>query len=59
MTAYHLAFLTEALFALAAAVFSLTIHDSDAAETIVRRRPRPAAVATRRSEAPVPEGSPA
>ncbi len=57
MTAYHLAFLTAALFAPAGAVFSLTIHDSDAAETIVRRRRRPAAVATRRSEAPVPEGS--
>jgi MFS family permease len=37
MTAYHLAFLTAALFALAAVGFSLTIHDSDAAETIVRR----------------------
>jgi len=59
MTAYHLAFLTAALFALTAAVFSLTIHDSDAAETIGRRRRRPAAVAARRSEAPVPEGSPA
>jgi EmrB/QacA subfamily drug resistance transporter len=37
LSAYHLAFLTAALFALAGAVFSLTIHDSDAAETIVRR----------------------
>ena len=59
LTAYHLAFLTAGLFALAAAVFSLTIHDSDAAETIVRRRRRPAAVASRPTEAPVPEGSPA
>jgi EmrB/QacA subfamily drug resistance transporter len=39
LTAYHLAFLTAALFALVAVAFSLTIHDSDAAETIVRRRP--------------------
>ncbi len=36
--AYHLAFLTAGLFALAGAAFSLTIHDSDAAETIVRRQ---------------------
>ena len=45
ITAYHFAFLTAAIFALAAAAFSLTIHDSDAAETIVRRvrrRPPPA-----------------
>ena len=38
LAAYHLAFLTAALFALAAVGFALTIHDSDAAETIVRRR---------------------
>jgi len=38
LTAYHLAFLTAAGFALAAVVFSLSIHDSDAAATIVRRR---------------------
>jgi EmrB/QacA subfamily drug resistance transporter len=38
LTAYHLAFLTAAAFALAGVFFSLTIHDSDAAETIVRRR---------------------
>jgi EmrB/QacA subfamily drug resistance transporter len=37
MNAYHLAFLTAALFAIAGAGFSLTIHDTDAAETIVRR----------------------
>ena len=58
ITAYHLAFLTAAVFALAAAAFSLTIHDSDAAETIVRRvrrRPAPAP----RAPVPVPEGSPA
>ena len=54
LTAYHAAFLTAAVFALAAAGFSLTIHDSDAAETIVRRR-RPSAPAP----VPVPEGSPA
>jgi hypothetical protein len=38
LTAYHLAFLTAAVFALVGVVFSLAIHDSDAAETIVRRR---------------------
>jgi MFS family permease len=38
LRAYHLAFLAAALFALAGTVFSLTIHDSDAAETMVRRR---------------------
>ena len=53
MTAYHAAFFTAAAFALVAAGFSLSIHDSDAAETIVRRR-RPAAPA----RVPVPEGSP-
>jgi MFS family permease len=45
MRAYHLAFLTAAVFAAGALVFSLSIHDSDAAETIVRRgraaRPEP------------------
>ena len=45
------------IFALAAAGFSLTIHDSDAAETIVRRVRRSAPA--RRAEIPVPEGSPA
>jgi EmrB/QacA subfamily drug resistance transporter len=37
LRAYHLAFVASAAFALAATVFSLTIHDSDAAETMVRR----------------------
>ncbi|HEX3795363.1 MAG TPA: MDR family MFS transporter [Acidimicrobiales bacterium] len=37
MRAYHLAFGAAALFAVAAAGFALTIHDSDAAETMVRR----------------------
>jgi EmrB/QacA subfamily drug resistance transporter len=37
LRAYHLAFLAAALFALAATGFSLTIHDSDASETMVRR----------------------
>jgi MFS family permease len=37
MRAYHFAFLTSAVFALVAIAFSVTIHDSDAAETIVRR----------------------
>ncbi len=35
--AYHLAFLTAAFFSLVAVAFSWSIHDSDAAETIVRR----------------------
>ncbi len=59
MTAYHLAFFTAALFALVAAAFALTIHDSDAAETIVRRprrrRVAPAPVPT--VGVPVPQGS--
>jgi EmrB/QacA subfamily drug resistance transporter len=42
MDAYHLAFLTAALFAFAAMAFSVTIHDDDAAETIVRRPRRTA-----------------
>ena len=37
LRAYHLAFATAAVFALAAIAFSLSIHDSDAAETMVRR----------------------
>ncbi len=40
LRAYHLAFAAAAVFALAGAAFSLTIHDSDAAETMVRRRPK-------------------
>jgi EmrB/QacA subfamily drug resistance transporter len=35
--AYHFAFLAAALFAVVAIPFSLSIHDADAAETIVRR----------------------
>jgi EmrB/QacA subfamily drug resistance transporter len=35
--AYHFAFFTAAVFAMAAIGFSLSIHDVDAAETIVRR----------------------
>ncbi len=57
MAAYHFAFFAAALFALGAAAFSLTIHDSDAAETIVppsrRRLVRRAAEA----RVPEPEGS--
>jgi EmrB/QacA subfamily drug resistance transporter len=37
LRAYHLAFATAAAFALAAAGFSLSMHDGDAAETMVRR----------------------
>jgi predicted MFS family arabinose efflux permease len=37
MRAYHFAFATAAVFAIAATAFSLSIHDADAAETIVRR----------------------
>ena len=40
MTAYHLAFLASAVFALVGVFFSLSIHDSDAAETIVPPRKR-------------------
>ena len=57
ISGYRFAFLTAAIFALAAAGFSLTIHDSDAAETIVRRVRRRAPA--RRADIPVPEGSPA
>jgi hypothetical protein len=46
LRAYHLAFAAAAAFALAGTAFSLTIHDSDAAETMVRR------VRSKRSAAP-------
>jgi EmrB/QacA subfamily drug resistance transporter len=60
ITAYHLAFVTAACFALVAVAFSLTIHDSDAAETIVRRPRRSRrAIPVTPKEVPVPEGSPA
>jgi len=68
MTAYHLAFLAAAAFALVAVFFSLTIHDSDAAETIVRRPrrhdtaaavPSVAARPTTPDDVSVPQGSPA
>jgi hypothetical protein len=55
MTAYHLAFLASAIFALVGVVFSLSIHDSDAAETIVRRHRRVRPVES--TAVPVPEGS--
>jgi EmrB/QacA subfamily drug resistance transporter len=45
LKAYHLAFATAALFALVASAFSLSIHDVDAKETIVRRHRRPKSVA--------------
>ncbi|HEX3492590.1 MAG TPA: MDR family MFS transporter [Streptosporangiaceae bacterium] len=40
LTAYHVAFLVAAGVAAAAAGVALTIHDSDAASTIIRRRRR-------------------
>jgi EmrB/QacA subfamily drug resistance transporter len=49
LRAYHWAFATGAAFALAGVAFSLSIHDSDAAETIVRRHRTP-----KSSPAPVP-----
>ncbi|HEX4161558.1 MAG TPA: MDR family MFS transporter [Acidimicrobiales bacterium] len=55
ITAYHLAFLASALFALVGVAFSLTIHDSDAAETIVPPRKRVRQVRDR--AVTVPEGS--
>ena len=55
LTAYHLAFLTSAAFALVGVVFSLSIHDSDAAETIVP--PRKRVPRARRAPVAVPEGS--
>jgi hypothetical protein len=55
MTAYHLAFLASAVFALIGVAFSLSIHDSDAAETIVPPRKRVRQV--RAGAVPVPEGS--
>jgi len=54
ISAYHLAFLTSAAFALVGVVFSLSIHDSDAAETIVPPRKRVQPV--RRGAVTVPEG---
>ena len=59
MTAYHLAFFTAAVFALVGAGFALTIHDGDAAETIVRRPRRRSAPAVVPPGAgiPVPQGS--
>jgi len=38
LTAYHAAFLMAAGFALIASILALTIKDSDAAATMVRRR---------------------
>jgi hypothetical protein len=45
MRAYHVAFFAAALFAVAAAAIALTIHDGDAAETMVRRGRRVRATA--------------
>jgi MFS family permease len=56
LSAYHLAFLTAGLFALAGAVFAWTIHDSDAAETIVRRRRAAKVPAPRPALQPEPAG---
>jgi EmrB/QacA subfamily drug resistance transporter len=46
LRAYHLAFAAAAAFALAGTAFSLRIHDSDAAATMVRRRPKRASQGT-------------
>jgi MFS-type transporter involved in bile tolerance (Atg22 family) len=43
LTAYRIAFLVAAAFCLAAVPFALSIRDADAARTIVRRHPKPAA----------------
>ena len=56
MTAYHLAFLASAVFALVGVAFSLSIHDSDAAETIVPPRKR-VRRQVRSGTVTVPEGS--
>jgi EmrB/QacA subfamily drug resistance transporter len=55
LSAYHYAFLASAAFALVGVFFSLSIHDSDAAETIVRRPKRVRAAPD--GPVPVPEGS--
>jgi EmrB/QacA subfamily drug resistance transporter len=55
INAYHLAFLASAIFALVAIPFALSIHDSDAAETIVRRPKR--VRAAQGTAVSVPEGS--
>jgi EmrB/QacA subfamily drug resistance transporter len=55
ITAYHLAFLASAAFALVGVAFSLSIHDSDAKETIVPPRRRVRRVQS--TEVTVPEGS--
>jgi EmrB/QacA subfamily drug resistance transporter len=57
--AYHLAFLVAAGFALVAVFFSMSIHDSDAAETIVRRPRRRRTAPLEPEGLRVPEGSPA
>lgn len=44
LTAYHAAFLAAAGVAIAAAAIALTIHDSDAAATMIRRGRRTAEV---------------
>ncbi|HTU38325.1 MAG TPA: MDR family MFS transporter [Acidimicrobiales bacterium] len=59
IAAYHLAFVTAAGFALLAVYFSLSIRDSDAAETIVRRPRRRQQAVIAPEELPVPEGTPA
>ena len=56
LSGYHAAFFAAMAFALAAAACSLTIHDSDAAETIVRRGRAARTVTTPAN--PVPRSSP-
>ena len=58
LAAYHAAFLVAAGLALVAAVVALTIHDADAASTMVRRRGRRAEADRRDGVVPAPSGPP-
>jgi MFS family permease len=58
LAAYHAAFLVAAGLAAAGAVVALTIHDADAAATMVRRVDRKAAGTGKQSRAAAPSQSP-
>ncbi len=58
LAAYHAAFLVAAGLALVTAVVALTIHDADAASTMVRRRGRRAEADRRDGVVPAPSGPP-